>query len=212
MTGGKITGSQMTDAEKLFRGVADFVAGAAGPEAMPDSTLPEVAFAGRSNVGKSSLLNALTGRKALARTSRSPGRTQQINFFDIGGRLMLVDLPGYGYAQVSAGQLKAWRKLITFYLTGRAELRRVLSLIDARHGPLEKDLVLMAMLNKAAVPFQVILTKADKIPPAEQAARIESLRRILKKQPAAMPEPVLVSSQNGFGIAGLRQALFETIA
>ena len=143
----------------LFAKACDFVAGADKLEVVPDATLPEIAFAGRSNVGKSSLINALTGRKTLARTSNTPGRTQQINFFRLGDRLTLVDLPGYGYARAAKTRIAAWTRLVNGYLKGRPGLRRVCLLIDARHGPKDVDREIMTMLDKAAVVYQVVLTK-----------------------------------------------------
>ncbi len=157
-------------ARKLFAGACDFVAGAATTERIPPDTLQEFAFVGRSNVGKSSLINALTGRNALARVSQTPGRTRQINFFDLGGQCLLVDLPGYGYAKISKQMAADWQHLISTYLRGRASLRRVVLLIDARRGVLDVDREVMGLLDKAAVSYVVTLTKIDTLKPAEREA------------------------------------------
>jgi GTP-binding protein len=191
----------------LFARACDFVAGADKLEAMPDATLPEIAFAGRSNVGKSSLINALTGRKTLARTSNTPGRTQQINFFRLGDRLTLVDLPGYGYARASKTRIAAWTRLVNGYLKGRPGLRRVCLLVDARHGPKDVDREIMTMLDKAAVVYQVVLTKTDKTRPAELAACVAATAAELKSHVAAHPETLPTSAETAVGIAELRAAL-----
>ena len=192
---------------RLFAQACDFVAGAANAAAIPADGLPEVAFAGRSNVGKSSLLNALTGRRALARISRTPGRTQQLNFFALGERLMLVDLPGYGFAAVSKQQAAGWTALTERYLKGRACLRRVLLLIDARHGIKEPDRPVMAMLDEAAVSFQLVLTKIDETSPAELTQRLAAIAAELKTHVAAHPVIHLTSAERGDGIAALRAAV-----
>jgi GTP-binding protein len=191
----------------LFAQPCDFIAGAASDAAMPADSLPEIAFAGRSNVGKSSLLNALTGHSALARVSRTPGRTQQLNFFALGRRLMLVDLPGHGFAQASKQQMARWTQLTRRYLRGRAALRRVLLLIDARLGIKEADRPVMALLDEAAVSFQVVLTKTDKLPPSQRAARLEAVSRELARHVAAHPAIHLTSAHEGDGIAALRASL-----
>ena len=191
----------------LFAKACDFVAGADKLEVVPDATLPEIAFAGRSNVGKSSLINALTGRKTLARTSNTPGRTQQINFFRLGDRLTLVDLPGYGYARAAKTRIAAWTRLVNGYLKGRPGLRRVCLLIDARHGPKDVDREIMTMLDKAAVVYQVVLTKADKTKPAELAACVAATAAELKTHVAAHPEILVSSAESGAGIAELRAEL-----
>lgn len=193
----------------LFAQNCEFVMGAARLDQLPPPGLPELAFAGRSNVGKSSLINVLTGRKALARTSNTPGRTQQINFFDLGQRLMLVDLPGYGYARASKSSVEEWTRLIHLYLKGRTNLRRLCVLIDARHGVKDNDRALMAELDRAAVVYQVVLTKADKIKVAAGENLRADIERDLKKHPAAMPEIHLTSAQKGAGIEGLRADLAE---
>jgi GTP-binding protein len=192
---------------RLFAGACDFVAGAAVETALPLDGLPEIAFAGRSNVGKSSLVNALTGRTTLARVSHRPGRTQQLNFFSLGGRLMLVDLPGYGFAEVSKSDVAAWTSLIHRYLRGRASLKRTLLLIDARHGIKEPDRPLMKLLDEAAVSYQAVLTKIDKVKPAELAERIATIAAELAKHVAAHPVIHLTSAHEGIGIAALRASL-----
>lgn len=194
-------------ARKLFVGPCAFVAGAAKAEGLPPATLPEVAFAGRSNVGKSSLINALTGRRMLARTSQTPGRTQQINFFDLGGRLMLVDLPGYGYHQAGKSAARRWNRLTELYLKGRQKLRRVLVLVDARRGIGPSDRAVMDALDLAAVSYQVVLTKLDQIPAAEVDERAAATAAEIAHRPAAHPEVAVTSSRKGSGIEALRAAL-----
>ena len=192
---------------KLFAGSCDFVAGAAAEVAIPGDSLPEIAFAGRSNVGKSSLINALTGRSTLARVSHTPGRTQQLNFFDLGHRLMLVDLPGYGFAQAAKKDVARWTELTRRYLKGRASLRRVLLLIDARHGLKEPDRPVLELLDEAAVSYQIVLTKTDKLEADELARQVEALAAELKRHTAAHPAIHLTSAQEGTGIAALRASL-----
>ena len=193
----------------LFAAPCRFVAGATKDDAIPPDTLPEIAFVGRSNVGKSSLVNALTGQSALARVSRTPGRTRQINFFELGERLMLVDLPGYGYAEASKREIKGWTGLIARYLKGRASLRRVLLLLDARFGIKDTDKPLMKQLDEAAVSFQAVLTKCDLVEPEELRKRITGLAQSLAKHVAAHPVIHLTSAHNGAGIAALRASLAE---
>jgi len=188
----------------LFAGPCEFVAGAASLGAIPDLALPEIAFAGRSNVGKSSLVNALTGRKTLARTSQTPGRTQQLNFFNLGGALYLVDLPGYGYAKASKTAIAKWTGVINAYLKGRATLARVFVLIDARHGAKDSDREIMTMLDDAAVMYQVVLTKADKTTGPELEKCLAKLHAELKTHVAAHPDIVATSSNSGRGIEDLR--------
>ena len=192
---------------QLFAGPCDFVAGAVTADALPADTLPEVAFAGRSNVGKSSLLNALTGRTALARVSNTPGRTRQLNFFSLGGRLMLVDLPGYGYAEAPKHEIARWSELMRLYLKGRASLRRTLLLVDARHGLKPIDDPLMTMLDESAVSFQLVLTKSDKLSAKSLAQRLETTAAALKSHVAAHPAIHTTSAQAGTGIAELRAEL-----
>ncbi|KZD06297.1 GTP-binding protein [Oceanibaculum pacificum] len=191
----------------LFAQECGFVAAAETLDRLPPDSLPEIAFAGRSNVGKSSLVNALTGRKTLARTSNTPGRTQQLNFFKLGERLLLVDLPGHGYAKVSKSQSKNWTFLVKDYLRGRVALRRVCLLVDARHGLKDNDRELMALMDKAAVVYQVVLTKTDKTKPAELAAMIETLSAELSKRTAAYPVIFPTSALEGAGIEALRAEL-----
>jgi GTP-binding protein len=198
------TPEEIEAARKLFAGPCDFVAGAASLESMIAISTPEVAFAGRSNVGKSSLVNALTGRRSLARTSSSPGHTRQINFFDLGGRMMLADLPGYGFAQVSRSMKETWQDLASAYLRGRPTLKRVCLLIDARHGVKDADRETMKNLDAAAVSYQLVLTKADQLKPDRIAPAIAAAEAVARKHGAAHPEVLATSSQTGFGIAELR--------
>lgn len=191
----------------LFAKECSFVIGVARVDDLPTDSLPEVAFAGRSNVGKSSLINALTGRKTLARTSNTPGRTQQLNFFDLGGRLMLVDLPGYGYAKAPKGEVDRWNRLIRMYLKGRVGLRRLCLLIDSRHGVKASDRQVMDMLDEAAVAYQLVLTKTDKIRRAELDDRMRGVADEIRKRAAASPHILATSAQDGTGIAELRAEL-----
>ena len=195
----------------LFAQQCRFVAGAAKLEQIPADGLPEVAFAGRSNVGKSSLINALTGRKTLAKISNTPGRTRQLNFFDLAGQLMLADLPGYGFARVSKQQVADWTKLVELYLVGRAPLRRALLLIDARHGLKDVDRRVMAILDKAAVSYQAVLTKTDQLGPSQLAERLAGVAGELAKHTAAHPDVMPTSAENGAGIAELRAALASLV-
>lgn len=192
---------------KLFAGGADFLKGVVAMDGLPPADRPEVCFAGRSNVGKSTLINALTGRKALARASNTPGRTQEINFFTLGESHYLVDLPGYGYAEAPVAVVKQWQALLKAYLSGRATLRRAFVLIDARHGAKAVDAEIMTLLDKAAVPFQVVLTKADKVRRTDLDASLARTRAILARHPAAYPELILTSSDKGDGIATLRATI-----
>lgn len=193
----------------LFAQRCDYILSALKTEQLPAPGLPEVAFAGRSNVGKSSLVNALTGRKTLARTSNTPGRTRQLNFFDLGGRLMLVDLPGYGYAKAPRKEAQAWTRLTRDYLKGRANLRRVCLLIDGRHGLKEPDREIMKELDEAAVSYQVVLTKCDKVKAGELEQRLAALAAELAKHVAAHPEIQATSALKGMGIDALRAGLAE---
>jgi GTP-binding protein len=197
---------------RLFAGEWRFVAGAATIELLPPMGLPEVAFAGRSNVGKSSLINALTGRTQLARTSNTPGRTRQLNFFVLAERLVLVDMPGHGHAVASKRDIGGWTQLIDAFLRGRATLARVCLLIDARHGPKDGDRALMQRLDKAAVPYQAVLTKCDKLTADALADRCAALDRDLRRHPAAHPELIATSAVSGAGIPELRAALASLAA
>ena len=191
----------------LFARDCRFVAGAAAADALPPEGLPEVAFLGRSNVGKSSLVNALTARRMLARTSNTPGRTRQINFFDLGGRLMLVDLPGYGYAEASKSAVKAWTRTVQHYLRTRASLRRVCLLIDSRHGLKEPDRPVLQLCDSAGLSYQVVLTKTDKPEAAALAAVAGAVAAELAGHSAAHPEIHLTSAEKARGIAALRAML-----
>jgi GTP-binding protein len=192
---------------QLFAKECAFVGGVAELGQLPPAALPEVAFAGRSNVGKSSLINALTGRNQLARISRTPGRTQQINMFDLGRRLVLVDLPGYGFAQAPKPAVDAWQRLIRSYLRGRAGLMRTCLLIDARHGPKPVDLEFMTMLGEVAVAYQLVLTKVDLVRPGALADLSDGVRADLARKPGAHPEIIATSAREGTGIERLRAAL-----
>jgi GTP-binding protein len=196
--------AEVEAARKLFAGPCVFVAGAASLESLPAIGLPEIAFAGRSNVGKSSLVNALTGRHTLARVSSKPGHTRQINFFDLGGRLSLVDLPGYGFAQVSRSMKETWQDLASAYLRGRPTLKRVCLLIDSRHGVKDSDRETMKNLDSAAVSYQLVLTKADRLKPGEVADAVAAAKAVARRHGAAHPEVLATSSTSGFGIAELR--------
>jgi len=189
---------------KLFAGPCDFVTGAPSLETLPPAALPEVSFVGRSNVGKSSLINALTGRKTLARVSHTPGRTQHLNFFNLGNHLMLVDMPGYGFAKVAKAQSKAWNNLIRTFLRGRETLRLVVLLVDSRHGVKDSDSDVMNLLDEAGVPYRVALTKGDELKKDEAAAVMSAVAAKLKKHPAAFPEPLLTSARDNKGMAELR--------
>ncbi len=189
---------------KLFSGTCDFVLGVAGLKQLPNDKLSEVAFAGRSNVGKSSLINALTGRNTLARTSHTPGRTQQLNYFNLQDQLHLVDMPGYGYAKVSKTTRDEWNELIRSYLRGRANLRCVMILVDSRHGLKDSDIELMKMLDETAVSYRIILTKTDKIKQQEREQRIDSITKAIKKHAAAYPTIALTSAHKKNGVEELR--------
>ena len=191
----------------LFAQECSYVTSAVDSASLPKPNLPEISFAGRSNVGKSSLLNALTNRKSLARTSTMPGRTRQVNFFDLGGRLGLVDLPGYGYARAPKQVVREWTELIEFYLRGRSSLRRAVVLIDARVGPKANDLDALDLLEQAAVPTQLVLTKMDKVKPKDLTALMGTLTPEVAKRAAVLDHIVPVSALKGTGISDLRGRL-----
>lgn len=192
---------------KLFAGGTDFLKGVVAMSGLPAGDRLEVCFAGRSNVGKSTLINAITGRKALARASNTPGRTQEINFFSLGDSHYLVDLPGYGYANAPLPVVEKWQALLKAYLAGRQNLRRAFVLIDARHGVKAVDAEIMALLDSAAVTFQCVLTKADKIKPHALESVLDQVRGKLAPHPAAFPELIVTSSEKGDGIATLRAVI-----
>lgn len=194
-------------ARKLFAGPCDFVWGTGSIDSLPPPSLPEVAFVGRSNAGKSSLINALTNRKTLARVSQTPGRTREINFFKLGERLMLVDLPGYGYAKASRTLAEEWQRLIFAYLRGRTNLRRVVLLLDARRGAMEIDRAVMDLLDSAAVSYCLTLTKIDEMAPAEHAAILAEVEALARKHTAAYPELFATSALKAKGLDALKVQL-----
>jgi GTP-binding protein len=197
---------------RLFAGDWQFTAAAGALERLPPARGVEIAFAGRSNVGKSSLINALTGRKALARTSHTPGRTQELIFFSRGGPLTLTDMPGYGYAAASKAKVKAWTSLIHAYLKGRANLARVYLLVDARHGLKDADQNVLDLLDEAAVSFEILLTKADAVKEAALAACLAATNAAAARHPAAYPRVLATSSRSGAGIGELRAAIARLLA
>jgi GTP-binding protein len=200
-------------ARKIFAGPIAFLKSAPALKFLPDPVVEEVAFAGRSNVGKSSLLNALTNRNGLARTSNTPGRTQELNFFDVGDPLLfrLVDMPGYGYARAPKDIVRQWRFLVNDYLRGRAVLKRALLLIDSRHGVKDVDREVMEMLDAAAVSYRLVLTKADKVKASELAEVVASTIAEARKRPAAHPEIITTSAEKGMGLPELRAAVLEAV-
>jgi GTP-binding protein len=205
----EFTKADIARGETLFKGACTFVKGVVRIADLPNDGTPEIAFAGRSNVGKSSLINALTGRTSLARVSVTPGRTRELNFFTLGkdAALYLVDMPGYGYAKASKAQVKGWTRLIGEYLKGRRELKRVFLLIDARHGIKPNDEETMKLLDEAAVSYQAVLTKADKPKASELAAVQAKVASALAKHPAAYPQLITTSARLGSGIPELRAAI-----
>ncbi|WP_136440233.1 ribosome biogenesis GTP-binding protein YihA/YsxC [Pacificoceanicola onchidii] len=198
---------QVEAARKLFAGEVDFLKGVVGMQHLPPDDRIEVCFAGRSNVGKSSLINALAGRKGLARASNTPGRTQEINFFTLGEERYLVDLPGYGYANAPVAVVEKWQRLLKQYLSGRANLRRAFVLIDHRHGVKAVDDEIMTLLDRAAVTFQVVVTKADKVKEKDRGKVLDQIREKLSKHPAAFPELIVTSSEKGWGLPTLRSII-----
>lgn len=193
----------------LFARDVTFMRGVAALDGLPPISLPEVAFAGRSNVGKSSLINALCGRSTVARTSNTPGRTQELNYFDVSNRLILVDMPGYGFAKAPKDKVDAWKRLVNGYLRGRPTLRRCMMLIDARHGLKDVDREMMTMLDKAAVVYQIVLTKIDKLSATELEAVAKRTREEIASHVAAHPTLILTSSEKGHGIPELRVEILQ---
>lgn len=198
-------------ARRLFAGRVEFLLSAPSLKFLPDGDAPELAFAGRSNVGKSSLLNAITGRKSIARASVTPGRTQELNFFEVGEptQLRLVDMPGYGYAKAPLKVVEAWKRLVRDYLRGRVVLKRTLVLIDSRHGVKDVDREMMKMLDESAVGYRLVLTKTDKIKASELEAVLAATQAEARKHPAAFPVVHVTSAEKGMGIAELRAAVLE---
>ena len=202
------------EARRLFSGRVEFLLSAPSLDFLPEADFPEVAFAGRSNVGKSSLINAVTGRKSIARTSVTPGRTQELNFFEVGEptRFRLVDMPGYGFAKAPVAVVERWKLLVRDFLRGRAVLKRTLVLIDSRHGIKPPDEEMMKMLDEAAVGYRLVLTKADKVKASELAATLAKVEVLAKKHVAAYPAIHVTSAEKGMGIAELRAAILEDAA
>ena len=201
------TRDEIESGRRLFTGDWQFAAAAGSPASLPPMRGVEIALAGRSNVGKSSLLNALTGQKSLARTSRTPGRTQELIFFTGGEGLTLVDMPGYGYAAAAKAKIAAWTELIHAYLRGRANLARIYVLVDARHGLKDTDTPTLDALGGVAVSHQIVLTKSDELKPAELGRRIAEVEAALAKRPAAFPTVLATSARDGTGIPQLRAAI-----
>ncbi|MBL4871364.1 MAG: YihA family ribosome biogenesis GTP-binding protein [Robiginitomaculum sp.] len=188
----------------LLAGPVDFMLSVVSMQTLPPPDLPEICFAGRSNVGKSSLINALTGRNKLARASNTPGRTRELNYFNVGDRLHIVDLPGYGYARASKTDIAKWTRLTRQFLRGRATLRRVFLLIDSRRGVKDPDLEIMAMLDETAVPYQIVLTKIDKLKKGELEKIIAQVKSKIERRPAAHPEMIITSSEKKMGLEFLK--------
>jgi GTP-binding protein len=207
LTGDTQDAAAIERGRKLFAGACQFFFGAQRLDQLPPVGLPEVAFAGRSNVGKSSLVNALTGRRALARASHTPGRTKQLNFFDLSGRLVLVDMPGYGYAQAAKDVKEDWQGLMFDYLRGRVTLRRVILLLDARIELKESDRQVLDLLDRAAVTYQIVLTKTDQLKPPRIAQKRDEAVALIKRRAAAFPRVIITSSETGLGIEQLRSEI-----
>jgi GTP-binding protein len=205
--------TDLTEADRLFSGRVEFLLSAPQLTFLPEADVPEIAFCGRSNVGKSSLLNALTGRKAIARTSVTPGRTQELNFFEVGDptQFRLVDMPGYGFAKAPVKVVERWKQLVRTYLRGRAMLKRTLVLVDSRHGLKPADLEMMTMLDEAAVGYRLVLTKADKVKASELAEVLAATEAEARKHPAAFPQVHATSAEKGMGIAELRAAVLGDV-
>jgi GTP-binding protein len=209
---GEFTPHEIETGRRLFAGDWQFVSAASSLATLPPMTAPEIAFAGRSNVGKSSLINALTGRRALARTSNTPGRTQELVFFRGPERLVLVDMPGYGYAVAAKSKIAAWTRLADEYLRGRATLKRVYILVDARHGLKPADDGILDSFGEAAVSHEVVLTKCDQLKPDELTTRIDEIAAAMRKRPAAFPDVIATSARTGAGIDQLRAAVARLLA
>lgn len=210
---------RIEEARRIFAGPIAFLKSAPALKFLPDPIVPELAFAGRSNVGKSSLINALTNRNGIARTSNTPGRTQELNFFDVGGSaeqdiaplFRIVDMPGYGYAKAPKDMVKQWRFLVNDYLRGRAVLKRAIMLIDSRHGIKDVDREVMDMLDGAAVSYRIVLTKADKVKASDLATVTDATAVDIRKRPAAHPEIIATSAEKGMGLPELRAAMIEAL-
>jgi GTP-binding protein len=211
-TGADFSAAEIENGRRLFSVEWSFLAAAGSIDSLPRPSGLEIAFAGRSNVGKSSLINALTGRRGLARTSNTPGRTQELVFFRGPGRLMLVDLPGYGYAAAAKSKISAWTRLVDDYLRGRAALARVYLLIDARHGLKAADELILDTLGAAAVSYEVVLTKCDHLSAVELSKRVDATKTEMRRRPAAFPELIATSARTGAGIAELRAAIVRLLA